>query len=186
MPRKLTIQPHLTLEELEMGYRQATSAIARTHYQVIWLLSRGKTTAEVAEVTGFGLNWIYEIVRSYNRIGPDSLGDLRSRNQGAKPLLNDLQQAQLWQVLQSEPPDGGFGNGPKVAAWIGELLGRHVSPRAWVGVSQGVTVTQKNTKTTTSKVFGSRTTRVEKKTSYRNSSGAEGASRCRRSGMVNG
>ncbi|NEP86878.1 MAG: hypothetical protein F6K18_08545 [Okeania sp. SIO2C2] len=55
MPRKLTIQPHLTLEELEMGYRQAISAITRTHYQVIWLLSRGKTTAEVAEVTGFGL-----------------------------------------------------------------------------------------------------------------------------------
>ncbi len=77
------------------------SANARTHYQVIWLLSRGKTTAEVAEVTGFGLNWIYEIARSYNRISPDSLGDLRSQNQGAKPLLNDLQQAQLWQVLQS-------------------------------------------------------------------------------------
>jgi transposase len=132
MPRKLTIQPHLTLEELEMGYRQATSAIARTHYQVIWLLSRGKTTAEVAEVTGFGLNWIYEIVRSYNRIGPDSLGDLRSHNQGAKPLLNDLQQAQLWQVLQSEPSDGGLWNGPKVAAWISELLGRHVSSqRGW-------------------------------------------------------
>ena len=115
-----------------MGYRQAKSAIARTHYQIIWLLSKGKTTKEVAEVTGLGRNWIYEIVRSYNRIGPDSLGDLRKRNQGRKPLLNDLQQAQLWQVLPSPPPDGGLWNGPKVAVWISQLLGCHVSSqRGW-------------------------------------------------------
>ncbi|WP_293117188.1 hypothetical protein [Okeania sp. SIO1I7] len=29
MPRKLLVYPHLSLEELEMGYNQATSAIAR-------------------------------------------------------------------------------------------------------------------------------------------------------------
>ena len=38
-----------------MGYRQTNSAIARTHYQVIWLLSKDKSTQEVAEVTGLGV-----------------------------------------------------------------------------------------------------------------------------------
>ena len=87
MPRKLTIYPHLSLEELETGYRKASEAIARTHYQVIWISRRGKTTAEVAEVTGYDVNWIYEIVRSYNRMGADSLGDLRRKNRRASHYI---------------------------------------------------------------------------------------------------
>jgi len=49
--------------------------------QTIWLLALGKTTQEVAEVTGYGLSWIYELVRSYNRSGP-GMGDHRHHNQG--------------------------------------------------------------------------------------------------------
>lgn len=80
----------------------------------------------------FGLSWIYELVRSYNLYGPQMLGDRRQKNTGAEPLLDDVQLAQLWQILQSLPADGGLWNGPKVAAWMSELLGRKVSPqRGW-------------------------------------------------------
>jgi hypothetical protein len=49
-----------------------------------------------------------------------------------KPLLDDIQQAQLWQVLQSPPPEGGLWNGQKVANWMSELLGYPVSrQRGW-------------------------------------------------------
>ena len=60
MPRRITIHPHLSQEELETRYRGAKDATERTHYQTIWLLAKGKTTAEVAEVTGYGVSWIYE------------------------------------------------------------------------------------------------------------------------------
>jgi hypothetical protein len=60
------------------------------------------------------------------------LGDKRQEHPGAKPLIDDLQQAQLWQALQSEPPEGGLWNGQKVANWLSELLGRPVSrQRGW-------------------------------------------------------
>jgi transposase len=132
MPRRITIHPNLSLEELESRYRQAKQATKRIHYQTIWLLAKGKTTAEVAEVTGYSVSWIYELVRSYNRTGPDSLGDMRQGNLGAKPLLNDVQQAQLWQALQSQPADGGLWSGPKVAQWMSDLLGHPVLPqRGW-------------------------------------------------------
>lgn len=132
MPRRITIHPHLSQEELKTRYRGAKDATERTHYQTIWLLVKGKTTAEVAEVTGYGVSWIYELIRSYNRRGADSLGDLRHQNPGAKPLLDDVQQAQLWQALQSPPADGGMWTGPKVAQWMSELLGHSVSPqRGW-------------------------------------------------------
>ena len=51
----------------------------------------------------------------YNRIGPKSLGDKRHEHQGADTLLNDVQQAQLWQALQSPQTVGGLWNGQKVA-----------------------------------------------------------------------
>lgn len=132
MPRRISIEPHLSIDELENRYRQSKTAIARTHSQIIWLLADGKTTAEVASITGYGLSWIYELVRSYNCYGPEMLGDRRQNNTGAEPLLNDVQLAQLWQILQSKPADGGLWNGPKVAAWMSELLERKVSPqRGW-------------------------------------------------------
>ena len=132
MPKRITIAPHLSLEELERGYRQTTQATKRSHYQVIWLLAQGKTSEEVSGVTGYGRSWIYEIVRSYNRYGSEMLGDQRRKNVGNQPLLNEVQQGQLWQALQEEPPDGGLWTGPKVAAWISELLGRPVYPqRGW-------------------------------------------------------
>ncbi len=132
MARRLKIEAHLSLEELEERYRQAKEGVERSHYQIIWLLAQGKRSEEVAELTGYSRSWIYELVWGYNRIGPESLGDKRRQNPGAKPLLDDVQQAQLWQVLQEPPADGDLWDGPKVAAWMSELLGRHVHPqRGW-------------------------------------------------------
>ena len=82
MPRHLPIESHLSLEELEKQYRQAKEGVKKTHYQVIWLLASGKTTSMVAEVTGYSLSWIYELVRSYNHYGASILGDQRRHNQG--------------------------------------------------------------------------------------------------------
>ena len=58
MPRRITIQPHLNLTELETRYKQAIDATQRTHHQTIW--AKGLTTAEVAQVTGYGVSWIYQ------------------------------------------------------------------------------------------------------------------------------
>ncbi|MFM2026957.1 MAG: hypothetical protein RLZZ339_1674 [Cyanobacteriota bacterium] len=108
MPKQITIAPHLTEEELYQHYRHSQEATQRTHYQIIWLLTQGKKTKEVAEITGYSLNWLYELVWGYNRLGPASLGDKRQNNAGRTPLLNDQQQALLWQALQEPPSDGGL------------------------------------------------------------------------------
>jgi hypothetical protein len=52
MPKRITIQPHLSLDELEIRYRGAKDPIERSHYQIIWLLACGRATEEVADVTG--------------------------------------------------------------------------------------------------------------------------------------
>jgi len=132
MPKRITIENHLSLEEVYQRYRNACEPRQKSHYQMIWLLMQGKSTKEVAEITGYSKNWIYEIVWGYNRLGPESLGDKRKLNPGGKTLLNDEQQALLWQALQEPPADEGLWTGPKVADWMSELLGKRVFPqRGW-------------------------------------------------------
>ncbi len=132
MPKRITIAPHLSIEELLARFRQAKTTTQAHHYQIIWLLAGGKTTAEVMAVTGYSRGWIYELVSGYNHLGPESLGDQRCQNTDRDPLLNDVEQAQLWQVLQQPPPDGGLWNGRKVADWMSEIKGEKVCrQRGW-------------------------------------------------------
>jgi len=42
-------------------------------------------------------------------------------------LLNDVQQANLWQALKRLAPDGGLWNGRKVADYLSELIAQPIS-----------------------------------------------------------
>ena len=53
MPKKLSLSQHLSTQELLNRYRNASNVIEKSHYQVIWLLSTGKTIKQVAETTNY-------------------------------------------------------------------------------------------------------------------------------------
>lgn len=127
MPKRISIHPHVSVEDLEQRYRQANHPVERSHYQIIWLLAKGQRTEAVVEVTGYSRDWIYRLVRSYNRLGTEALGDLRRHNPGAPAKLDDVQQANLLQALRGCAPDGGLWNGRKVADYLSELLGQRIS-----------------------------------------------------------
>ena len=132
MPKRITVTEHSNIAELEQIYKQATDGIESRQFQIIWLLAQGKKTEEVKEITGYSRTWIYALVKRYNESGVEGLGDERHQNKGASPLIDDLQQAQLWQVLQEKAPDGGLWNGRKVADWLTGLTGRQISrQRGW-------------------------------------------------------
>ncbi|MEM6503801.1 MAG: winged helix-turn-helix domain-containing protein [Cyanobacteria bacterium P01_C01_bin.89] len=132
MARQLQVAAHLSSEELEARYRTAVEPVQRSHYQAIWLLARGYSAAQVADVTGYHRNWIYQLRRRYNQSGPPELDDQRHHNRGQKPMLTEFQLALLWQAIEEPHPDGGLWNGPKVAQWMSELLERPVHPqRGW-------------------------------------------------------
>jgi transposase len=132
MPRRLPLTAHLTVDELYTRYRQATEPVARSHWQIIWLLAQGSSTAQVATATGYTQPWIRTLVHRYNDAGPPALGDRRQTNPGAAMLLSSDQQAHLATLLDAPAPDGGIWTGPKVAVWMSEHLGRPVHPqRGW-------------------------------------------------------
>jgi len=113
-------------------YRAARCPLTRSHLQIVWLLSQGRSAREVAAATGYGQRWIAEIVRRYNAEGADGLGDQRARNTGARPLLGQEDEAALRDALAEPPAEGGLWTGPKVAAWMSQRLDRKVWPqRGW-------------------------------------------------------
>ena len=128
---------YLSTQELLNRYRNASNVIEKSHYQVIWLLSTGKTIKQVAETTNYTQTWIYQLINRYNEQGEEGLGDLRASNPGKEPLLNDVQQAQLHQVLTNPAADGGLWNGRKVAEWMSLVTSKKVSRmRGWEYLKQ--------------------------------------------------
>src|SRR3954465_5562022 len=75
---------HLSPAELGQRYRAARSPVERSHLQIVWLLSRGRSEREVARVTGYGRRWVGEVARRYDEGGPDGLGDRRRGNAGPR------------------------------------------------------------------------------------------------------
>ena len=131
MPKTIKLESHLSSEELESRYRKAHDPVERSHYQIVWLISEGKTTTQVMEVTGYSRGWIQQLARRYNRYGPLALGDRRHHNPGAKEraLLSAEQQEELAQALMKPPPDGGMWNSRKVGEWIERRTGHVVSQK---------------------------------------------------------
>jgi transposase len=122
MPKRLELSPHASTQELEHRYRKAKDPVERSHRQIVWLLSEGRTTEEVCEVTGYSPGWVRRIARRYNELGVEGLGDRRHANPGAREraLLDEEGQEELREALLGPPPGGGMWSGPKVARWIAQ------------------------------------------------------------------
>ena len=136
MPKTIKLEPHLSSEELGTLYREARDPVARSHYQIVWLIGQGRTTAEVMEVTGYCRDWVQKLARRCNRGGPDALGDRRHRNPGAteRALLDPGQREELAEALKEPPEDGGMWNSRKVGEWIERKTAKAVTnkkQRGW-------------------------------------------------------
>ena len=131
MARRMTLVPHLRVAQRHQRYREAEDPVARSQWQMLWLLAGGMATAEVAHVTGYSVSWVQEIARRY-RAGPAAIGDRRHANAGATPLLTREPQEQVRQALAGPAAEGGVWSCRGVATWMSQTLGRPVSEqRCW-------------------------------------------------------
>ena len=117
------VPDHLSVSELETRFWAAKDAVEKSHLQVIWLLAKGHSKGEVAQITALSPRWINKLLRRYAEHGPEALGDLRHTNRGAIPLLDAVGLEALRERLASPPEDGGLWSGRKVAGWIAQRCG---------------------------------------------------------------
>jgi hypothetical protein len=72
--------PHESVEALREWDVTSSNAREARDFKTIWLLAKGHSVGDVAEMTSFGRRWIEQLVVRYNAEGPESLGELRRRN----------------------------------------------------------------------------------------------------------
>lgn len=102
----MRVEGHLSVAELQAGWRGSKDATLARHYQVIWLLAAGRSCGEVAQLTGFVRRWAEELLVRDDRFGPSSLGD-RGRAKGAKPRIPTPEVPAMLRERVKSPPDGG-------------------------------------------------------------------------------
>jgi transposase len=123
---RLPIVLHLPPEEIARRYRACRSGVEKTHWQVLWLLTRPErplSPAQAAAQVGLTPVWVRTPLRRGNDEGPDGLADRRQGTNGGHSKLTTEQQIDLWDALQHGPPDGGLWTGPKVAAYVRDRWG---------------------------------------------------------------
>ncbi len=124
---------HLSLAELQAGYRASGDARLARHYQVIWLLAQGRSCAEVAQLTSLARRWVEQLLARYNAFGPSSLGDRRRGNGAKATILTPAVLDVLRERLTRPPEGGGIWTSKKVAAVIATELGlaKVAEQRGW-------------------------------------------------------
>jgi transposase len=107
MARHISLEPHLTVGELEGRYRSTKDPVERSRWHFLWLLARGLTAKVVASITGYSAYWIGRIARRYNEQGPHGVRDRRHQSRPSTPLLSASQQDELVAALAAGiAPDG--------------------------------------------------------------------------------
>ena len=130
--RRLKIEGTLNVEELEARYRHASAGVARSQWQIIWLLAKGQHSEDIAEMTGYSQAWIRVLAGRYNARGEVGIGDGRHHNPGKAVTLSQADQVELKTLLEKAADVGEKWSGPQVAAWMSERLGRPVyNQRGW-------------------------------------------------------
>lgn len=132
MPKYLEVKAHLSVGELEKRYRQSKQITERNHYHIIWLMAQGRRVPEVAEIVGYHVERVRQIVRQYNAAGPASLRDKRAGRSGRPCLLSAAEESELQREVEEAFAQGQPYSGVQVAQRMSEILGRAVYPaRGW-------------------------------------------------------
>jgi hypothetical protein len=127
MPRRIRLEPHLTVDELERRYRGAKEPHERSWFQILWLLAKGQTATAIAASTGYSRYWIGQVARRYNAEGPTGMHNRRvTQSHRAALLLSPPLLAELAAAVRGPAPEGDEWLGRTVAAWMSQKLGRPV------------------------------------------------------------
>ena len=133
MPNSITLNDHLTADELYRRYRKCQQAREKLRWRALYLIAQGGVANQVAKQVGRSSGWMTNLARRYNELGPAGVADQRGAvNCGVKPTLKAKQALALDAALRGPAPDGGLWTAAKVAAWIKKKTGKAVhATTAW-------------------------------------------------------
>jgi transposase len=129
--KALPVVAHLPVEEVGRRYRACPDPKEKTRWHLIWLLlrpSEPRNCERAAPLVGLSDVYARAVLKRWNARGPAGLADRRRANK-SQGKLTAPQQAQLYEALQHESPDGGLWSGPKVARYVRDRWGVQTCPQ---------------------------------------------------------
>ena len=138
MPKRTRIEPHLTLDQLNLKIRRSRDSVTRQQLRVVKCVMIGMTQRRVAEKLGYSPAWVHTIIRRYNEDGPDALRDHRKDNPGRPFKLSKQIRDEMRELVSLPPPDGNLWTGPLLIDWVRERTGdAEIDPkRGWEWLKQ--------------------------------------------------
>src|SRR3954454_5298004 len=91
---RLPIVLHLPAEDIYRRYRACRTGVEKTHWHLIWLLTRAEqplAPAQAAAQVGLSAVWARTLLKHWNAEGPDGLADRRAGTCGGRSKLNTHQ-----------------------------------------------------------------------------------------------
>ena len=134
MPKKITVEPHLTTAELYKRYRACRQPNEKLRWRALYLISSGMRASEAAQRVGRTSGWATQLTQRYNEGGGQAVADRRDeqRKTGRVPTVKAELAVKLDAALHEVAPDGGLWTAIKVAAWIEQKTGRKLhETSAW-------------------------------------------------------
>ena len=133
MPRRITLNSHLTTDELYRRYRACRYPQEKLRWRALYLISGGELANHAARRVGRSSGWITDLAHRYNERGVEAVPDARGdAAPGRRPRLDSEAAQALDAALRVSPADGGLWTAPKVAAWIEARTGISVNQStAW-------------------------------------------------------
>ncbi len=123
MPKKLTLENHLTKEQLRRKYLSCQHSQEKKRWQALSLIAAGGVAAQIAKQLGMSSNWISETVHRYNEGGVVGVKN-KSKNSGSKTLTVE-QVAELEKEIESgRSPDGRLWSSTGIKRWVAEKTGK--------------------------------------------------------------
>jgi transposase len=123
--RKLTIEwaARDDAAGLYARYRQERRADVRPRLHALWLVRRGHTTREVAEVLGVDERTVQRWLGWYRAGGLGPIEGRHAGSQGAPSFLTPEQKAELAAELADEVATGRFRTAAEIRQWVAERWG---------------------------------------------------------------
>ena len=127
--KRLPVVAHLSADEVGRRYRSCSDAREKTRWHLVWLLLRDETLSceRAGPLVGLSDAHARTLLTRWNVRGPDGLADRRRANKSPGKLTAD-RQAEVYDALRKEPPDGGLWSGPKLARYVRDRWGVEVCP----------------------------------------------------------
>jgi transposase len=131
MPKKLTLEDHLTKQQLRRKYLSCQHSQEKKRWQGLAQIAEGGVAAQVAKDLGMSANWISETVHRYNEGGAIGVKN-KSKNKGSK-TLTDEQVKELEKQIESGRSEGGrLWSSTEIGRWVADKTGKQIhKTTAW-------------------------------------------------------